>query len=254
MDHPVIDAVQLFLVLREAASQNLVALFAGLPVLGLGVFHQHGAGHGLAPESELHPAHQVGILPDQLVLFDHVLDDLRRHGFPFHFHRLKQHRRELLLQFGTEGGVQQSRGVLDRKVLYCGADFVVVFVLGDIELIHGVNGIAHIGQSCVGLVLQQNLPCVLTGGQNLVSRCCASDPGDHVFHNGGDFFDGYSAIRQFRYFHIVVLSMLKSFCTFMAVICALRRIGRKESIAFCRPLRNGDFVAAGLRAVSLTFS
>ena len=201
MDHTVINLVQLFLMRREPFSENLIAFPPGFPVLTFGILHQQRAGHGLAAEGKLHPAHEVGVFPNQLVLLDHIPDDLRRHGLAFHFHRPEQDGRKLLLQLPAEGGIQQRGGILDGKVLHRGADLVVILILGDIEFIHGVDGIAHVSQRRVGLILQHELLLILAGGQDFICRACIFDPGDHVLHDGGNFFDGDSAIGQFGYFH-----------------------------------------------------
>ena len=206
MDHAVIDAVQLLLMFGETLSEDLVALPPGLPVLALGIFHQKGAGHGLASEGELHPAHEVGVFPHQLVLLDHVFNNLRRHGLALHLHRPEQNGRELLLQLGTEGRVQEGRGILDRVVLHRGADLVIVLVLGDIEFVHRVDGIAHISQRRVGLVFQHEFLFLLAGGKDFVRGGGVPDSGNHILHNGADFFDCDSAIGQFGYFHDVFLS------------------------------------------------
>ena len=195
--HAVVDAVELRLMLLQPASKHLVALAAGVAVVVLGVFHQQRTRHGLAAEGELQPAHQVGILVNQLVLLHHVLNDLRRHGFAVHFQRPEQHRRELFLQFGAEGGIEQRSGKLYVVVLNDGADLIVVIVLGLIELIHRVDGIAHVGERRVCLEFDHEREIILVRGHDLVGVLRVFDAGDHILHHGCYFFQGHSGIRQF---------------------------------------------------------
>ena len=211
MDHAVIDAVQLLLVFGEAFSENLIAFPSRFPLLALGILHQQSAGHGLAAEGKFHPAHEVGVLPNQFVLLNHVFDDLRGHGLALHLHCPEQDGREFLFQLGAEGGVQERGGILNREVLHRGADLIIIFVLRDIKFVHRVDGIAHIGQRRAGLILQHEFLFLLTGGQNLIGGGGVSDSGNYVLHDGADFFDGDSAIRQFGYFHHVFLSRKPDF-------------------------------------------
>ena len=108
VDHTVIDAVQFCLMLLQTAAENLEAFLAGFAVFRLGVFHEHGAGHGFAPEGELHAAHEIGILPHQLVFFHHILHNFRRHGLAGNLQRLEEDRRELFFQLGTKGRIQKG--------------------------------------------------------------------------------------------------------------------------------------------------
>ena len=201
LDEPVEDLVQLRLVRLQAAAERLVALFARRAVRVLGVFHQRGAGHGLAAEAELHAAHQIGIASHELVFLHHVPDDGLGHGLAPHLHRAQQHRRECLLQLGAEGGIQQRGGVADVVVVDLGPDLVVVSVLGRVEFIHGVEGIARGGETGVGAVFQGELQVILAGGEDLPDAFGLPDAGDHVLHHGGHFLQRYAAVGQFGHFH-----------------------------------------------------
>ena len=119
--HPVADvdelvkqAVQLLAVGFQGLAQDLVGLFSGGPVGGFGVFHQHGPRQLFAPELELHARHHLGILADHLILRDHVLDDLRGHGFQLHLKGPEDQGDDLTLLFQllAEGRGQHGLGVL----------------------------------------------------------------------------------------------------------------------------------------------
>ena len=199
MDHPVKNVVQLRLVRFQTPAQDLVALLAGLAVRVLGVLHQHGPGQLLALPLKLHGGHQVGILPHQLVLLHHVLNDLVGHGLAGNFHG--QHRGEGLFQLRAEGGIQQSRGIVHAVIGDDRADLVIIFVLRHIKGVHGVDGVAHAGKAGVGGKFQLALEVVLPGGEDLLHAFCAADAADHILHHGLHFFQRYPPIGQLGNFH-----------------------------------------------------
>ena len=202
MDHAVIDIVQLGLMLFQTPAQDLIALPAGGPVVALAVLHQHGPGQLFAAEFKLHTGHQLGILADQAVFLHHVGHDVPGHGLALDLHALKQHGGQLLLQLRAEGGIQQGGGVVHGIVVHGGAYLVVVVVLGHIELVGGVDGVAHIGQGVGGVVFAVELEVILSGFQDLLHAFGVFDAGDHVLHDGGNFFKRYPLVGQFGNFHV----------------------------------------------------
>ena len=83
------------------------------------------------------------------------------------------------------------------------ADLVVICVLGDIEFVNRVDGIAHIGQRRIGLILQQQREILLPRLQNLIGTLCLADPGENLTDPLPDFLFAHPAIGQITDLHSV---------------------------------------------------
>ena len=201
MHHPVEDVVQLRLVGLQTPAQDLKALPAGVPVRVLGVFHQHCAGERFAAELKFHAGHQLGVLADKLVLLNHLLHDLLAHGFAADFHGAEQNRGEGLFKLGAERRVEQRALVFHDVIAHLGADFVVIIVFRHIEFICCVDGIAHVGQGGVGVILEVGLQIILSRGEDLLNAVRAADAGDHVLHHSLDLFERYASVGKLGNFH-----------------------------------------------------
>ena len=201
LDHAVKDVVQLRLVRLKAAAEHLIALPARLAVGVLGVFHQHCAGERFAAELKFHASHQLGVLADKLVLLHHLLHDLLAHGFAADFHGAEQNRGEGLFKLGAERRVEQRALVFHDVIAHLGADFVVIIVFRHIEFICCVDGIAHVGQGGVGVILEVGLQIILSRGEDLLNAVRAADAGDHVLHHSLDLFERYASVGKLGNFH-----------------------------------------------------
>ena len=143
---PVKNIVQLRAVRFQRRAERLVAFPARGAVGAAGVFHQHRPRQLLAPEGEEHARHELGVFAHELVLLDHVVDDLRRHAPPLQLHAAQQDRRERRLEFFPERAVEHRGGILQCKVFHLRTDFVIVVFFGQIKRVHGVDRVAHIRQ------------------------------------------------------------------------------------------------------------
>ena len=112
-------------------------------------------------------------------------------------HRGEEHGAERFLQLGAEGGVEQGGGPFHGVVLHDRADLVVIFVLLDVKLVHGVDGVAHLGEGGVGDELQLHREIVLAGLQDLVHAFGVLHAGDHVLRDGLDLLQRDAAVGQF---------------------------------------------------------
>ena len=141
---PVKNVIQLRAVRFQRHAERFVAFPARGAVGAAGVFHEHRPRQLLAPEGEEHARHELGVLADELVFLDHVVDDLRRHAPPLQLHAAQQDRRERRLEFFPERAVEHGGGVLQREIFDLRADLVIVVLFRQIKRVHGVDRVAHV--------------------------------------------------------------------------------------------------------------
>ena len=217
VNHAVVDVVQLCAVLLEHLAEDFVCLATGLTVVALGVLHQHRARQSLAVELELKRSHELGVLADELVLLDQIVDYLRGHALAADLKVLEQHGGQALLQLVAERGIEQRGGVLNHVVLGLRADLVVIILLRDVELVDGIYRIAHVGERRGGSVIAEELPAepfvegrqellrieiILAGGENFVHALCVAGAGEHVVHDDLDLFNSYALIGKLGNLHV----------------------------------------------------
>ena len=202
VNHAVVDVVQLCAVLLEHLAEDFVCLATGLTVVALGVLHQHRARQSLAAELELKRSHELGVLADELVLLDQIVDYLRGHALAADLKVLEQHGGQALLQLVAERGIEQRGGVLNHVVLGLRADLVVIILLRDVELVDGIYRIAHVGERRGGSVIAEELEIILAGGENFVRALCVAGAGEHVVHDDLDLFNSYALIGKLGNLHV----------------------------------------------------
>ena len=196
--------------LLERAAEHLVGLTARGAVIALEKAGEHGARHLLAAEFELHAGHELGILADELVLLDHVWDDLLAHRLAGDLQRAEEHRRELFLQLRTEGRIEHGGGERDHIVVELRPDLVVIILFGDVELVDRVDRIAHVGEASRGHEIPQHRQIFLARGEDLVGAPGLLDAADHILHHGRSLLDRDALVGQGGYFHGFLLPFYDS--------------------------------------------
>ena len=97
-------------------------------------------------EGDLRRGDQLAVLGGQLVFLLHVLDDLRREGLPLDLGVAQQQIAVFRLKIRAEGRGEHRVDPGLLVLLHLGADLVPELDLAVVELVAGVDRMAHIGQ------------------------------------------------------------------------------------------------------------
>ena len=176
MGELVVDAVQVILVVlvplalrlpgRQAAGVVRVRLEGG----------ELGQGVGFALEGDLGGSQQLLILGGQVVLLLELGDDLRGEGLELDLRIDKQQIAVLRLKILAEGGGQHGRGPRLHVLLELGESAVPEGLLPVVELVPGVDGVAHAGQGGLGVDVLQLLLLLQEHGLGLLVAGGALQP------------------------------------------------------------------------------
>ena len=186
---------------RQRRAEGFIAFPARSAVSTAGVFHEHRPRQLLAPEGEEHPRHELGILADEFVFLDHVVNNFRRHAPPLQFHAAQQDRRERRLEFRPERTVEHRGGVLQRKVFHLRTDFIIVVFFGQIKRIHGVDRVAHIRQRLCRGVLRREREVFCPRGEDFFDALRGAHALNHALEPFGHFLARHAPVGEFGYFH-----------------------------------------------------
>ena len=198
---PVKNIVQLRAVRFQRCAEGLVTFPACGAVGAAGVFHEHRPRQLLAPEGEEHARHELGIFAHDLVLLDHVVDNLRRHAPPLQLHAAQQDRRERRLERFPERAVEHGGGVLQCEIFDLRADLVVIVLLGQIKRVHGVDRVAHVRQRLRRGVLRREREIFRPRGENFLNALRCLYALDHALQPFGHFLARHAPVGEFGYFH-----------------------------------------------------